>query len=66
MGASRHYSAETEARAALESIKGLRTANEIAGGLGNHPMVQASWKKQAIAGLLESFSKGWVKETPHG
>jgi transposase-like protein len=62
MGTRRHYSAEMKARASLEAIKGQRTANEIAGEFGIHPTVLASWKKQAIAGLPEIFSKGRLKE----
>lgn len=54
----KQYSADLKAKAALEAIKGQRTANEIASEFGIHPTVLAAWKKQAIEGLPEIFTKG--------
>jgi len=54
----KQYNADLKAKAALEAIKGQRTANEIASKFGIHPTVLAAWKRQAIEGLPEIFTKG--------
>ena len=50
------YSADFKARAALETIKGQRLTDEIAGALGVHPVQLSQWKKQAVEGLPEIFA----------
>jgi len=57
MSQRKSYSLEFKAKAALEAIKGLRTINEIAADLGVHPMLLTSWKRQAMEGLPEAFSR---------
>ena len=57
MSHRKSYSPEFKAKAALEAIKGLRTINEIAADLGVHPMLLTSWKRQAMEGLPEAFSR---------
>jgi len=57
MSQRKSYSPEFKAKAALEAIKGLRTINEIAADLGVHPMLLTSWKRQAMEGLPEAFSR---------
>jgi transposase len=47
------YSAATKFDAALELIKGEKTAVEIARGVGCHPTVVAEWKR-----MLEEHGKG--------
>lgn len=57
MGApKKQYSAEFKAKVALEAIRGLKTANEIAAEYGVHPTQIAQWKKQALDELPETFS----------
>ena len=53
----KHFSNDLKARVALEAIKGYKTANEIAAEYGVHPTQIAQWKKQALDGLPELFSK---------
>lgn len=52
----KHYSAETKAKVALEAIKGLKTANELAAEYGVHPTQIAQWKKQVLDELPDLFS----------
>jgi len=51
------YSSDLKVRIALEAIKGQKTINEIAGQYGVHPNQVTQWKKQALEGLPELFSK---------
>jgi len=52
------YSKEFKARVALDAIKGQKTVAEIASEHGIHPNQVGQWKKHALAGLSESFSRG--------
>lgn len=45
-----NYSGELKSKVALEALKGIKTANEIAKEFQVHPQQVAQWKKQ----LLES------------
>ena len=56
-GHRKQYGAEVKARAALEAIRGERTANEIAATYGVHPVQITKWKKQVLAGVADIFSK---------
>jgi putative transposase len=59
MGKERkQYQASFKSKVALEAIKGVRTANEIATHYGVHPTQVALWKKQALEHLQEAFSDG--------
>ena len=51
----KQYSAEFKAKVALEAIRGLRTANEIAAEFGLHPNQISQWKKQVLESLPEIF-----------
>lgn len=53
----RKHSAQLKAKAALEALKGLRPINEIASELDIHPGLVTQWKKVAIDGLPELFTK---------
>ena len=56
MGTQRRaHGAELKAKVALEAIRGERTGNEIASEYGVHPVQVGLWKKQALAGLAETF-----------
>lgn len=58
----RRHSAEFKAKVALEAIRGQRTANEIAGEHGIHPVQVGEWKKQALDGLSQVFSSRRAKD----
>ena len=51
------YSAELNARIALEAITGQQTLNEIAAHDGVHPNQVMQWKKQALAELPQIFAE---------
>ena len=50
------FSAEFKAKVALAALKGDKTINEIAGEHEVHPNQVTTWKKEALAGLVEVFS----------
>jgi putative transposase len=58
----KRYSKELKARVALESIKGQKTANELASEYEDHVTLIDTWKKQALAGLPEVFGQGRQRE----
>lgn len=49
-------SAEIKAKVAIESIKGLKTINEIATIYEVHPNQVSQWKKQFLEGATSIFS----------
>ena len=51
----RKHTAEFKARVALEAIKGLKTASEIAGEFEIHPVMVSNWKKEMLEHLPELF-----------
>jgi len=57
VGQRKRYSTELKMKVALEAIKGHKTANEIATEYAVHPTQIAQWKKQALDGLPEIFSR---------
>jgi transposase-like protein len=52
----KRYSAEFKAKVAIEALRGLKTANEIARMHKIHPNLVWLWKRQAQASLPEVFS----------
>jgi transposase-like protein len=50
------FSAEFKAKVALAALKGDKTINEIAGEHEVYPNQVTTWKKEALAGLVEVFS----------
>ena len=55
----RRFSGELKAKVALEALRGDRTLQEIASQHQVHPnQVNGAWKRQAMEGLVEVFSKG--------
>jgi transposase-like protein len=52
----KQYSAEFKARVALEALKGLKTANELASTYGVHPTQIAHWKHRLQKEMPEIFS----------
>ena len=58
MSKRRRFSGELKAKIALEALRGDRTLQEIAARHQVHPNQVGAWKRQAIEGLAELFSKG--------
>ena len=54
----RRFSGEQKAKIALEALRGDRTLQEIASKHQVHPNQVGAWKRQAIEGLGEVFTKG--------
>ena len=54
----RRFSGEQKARVVLEALRGDRTLQEIASQHQVHPNQVGAWKRQAMEGLVEVFSKG--------
>ncbi len=54
----RRFSGELKTKVALEALRGERTLQEIASQHQVHPNQVGAWKRQAIEGLVEVFSKG--------
>lgn len=58
MTTRRRFTGEFKARVALEALRGDRTIQEIATKHKVHPNQVSAWKRQAMDGLGEVFSKG--------
>ena len=54
----RRFSGDLKAKVALEALRGERTLQEIASQHQVHPNQVGAWKRQAMEGLVEVFSKG--------
>ena len=52
------HSAEFKVKVAVDTIRGLKTASEIASHYQIHPVQISQWKKQALEGLAEVFQRG--------
>ena len=59
----RRFSGELKAKVALEALRGDRTLQEIASQHQVHPNQVGAWKRQAMEGLVEVFSKGSVAKS---
>jgi len=53
----RNHSGAFKARVALEALRGVKTTAELASGFEVHPTQIAVWKRAALAGLPEIFSR---------
>jgi len=51
------HTAEFKLKAVLEVLKGAKTANELAGDLGVHPVVLSEWKKHFLESAAQVFEK---------
>ena len=54
----KRYTAEFEARVALEAIKGIETIHEIAARYEVHPVQVSQWKKALLERVPEVFERG--------
>jgi len=52
------YSAELNAKLALEAIKGPRTIQEVGSQYGVHPNLVTNWKRRLFDSAAEIFSNG--------
>lgn len=57
MSQRKHYDSGLKMKVALEVFKGEKTASEIASHYRVHPNQITKWKKQALEGLKDVFSK---------
>ncbi|MGB8985347.1 MAG: transposase [Candidatus Sulfotelmatobacter sp.] len=53
----KQYSPEFKLKVVLEVLKGEKTATQLAGELGVHPVVLSEWKKQFIEAGPQIFVK---------
>jgi transposase-like protein len=60
------FSAEVKARVALEAIKALKTANEIAGEYDCHPAQVSMWKKEFLENASSLFENKRDKKKASG
>ena len=51
------HSPEFKAKVALEAIRGMNTASELASRFQVHPTQISAWKKQALESLPENFRR---------
>jgi transposase-like protein len=51
------YSPEFKLKAVIEILKGEKTATQIAGELGTHPLVLTEWKKHFLETGAQIFAK---------
>jgi putative transposase len=53
----KQYSPEFKLKAVIEILKGEKTATQIAGELGTHPLVLTDWKKHFLGTGSQIFAK---------
>ena len=59
------HSPEFKVKVAVDAIRGLKTASELASHYQVHPVQISQWKKQALEGLGEVFQRGQAhRKTP--
>jgi transposase len=56
-GKRKRYAAEFKAKVALEAMKGEETLSQLASRFEVHPNMIAQWKRQAMEGMADVFSK---------
>jgi transposase-like protein len=52
------HSPEFKVKVAVDAIRGLKTASELASQYQIHPVQISQWRKQALEGLTEVFQRG--------
>ena len=60
------FSADVKAKVAIEAIKALKTANEIAGEYDCHPTQVSTWKKEFLEHAAELFENKRDKKQASG
>lgn len=57
MAQRKRHSPEFKLKAVIEILKGEKTASQLAGELGVHPMVLSEWKKRFLKDGADIFKK---------
>jgi transposase len=57
MAKRKTYSASFKSKVSLEAIRGDMTIAELSSKYGVNPVMVTRWKKQAMDGMAETFSK---------
>lgn len=67
MAKRKTHSATFKSKVALEAIQGNLTMAELATKFQVHPTMVTKWKKQAMEGMTDTFSRGGrpVREASH-
>lgn len=60
------FSADVKAKVAIEAVKGLKTANEIAGEYDCHPAQVSMWKKEFLENASSLFENKRDKKKASG
>ena len=58
MAKRKTHSASFKSRVALEAIRGDQTIAELGAKYQVHPAMVTKWKKQAVDGMADTFSRG--------
>lgn len=58
MAKRKSHSASFKSKVALEAIRGDQTVAELAAKYQIHPAMITKWKKQAMDGMADTFSRG--------
>ena len=58
------HSPEFKAKVAIEAIKGMKTASELASQHQVHPVQISTWKRQALEIVPEAFKRGKQRAQP--
>ena len=66
MGKRRNFTDQFKAKVALEALRGDKTIQEIAARHQLHPNQVGQWKKQAVEGLADVFSRGAIAGDQRG
>ncbi|PTW59305.1 transposase [Breoghania corrubedonensis] len=64
MAKRRNFSDAFKAKVALETLHGDKTIQEIAAKYQVHPNQVSTWKRQAVEGMVDVFSRGGKSEGP--
>ena len=64
MAKRRNFSDAFKAKVALEALRGDKTIQEIAAKYQVHPNQVSTWKRQAMDGMADLFSRGGKPSGP--
>ncbi|RED42819.1 transposase-like protein [Aestuariispira insulae] len=64
MAKRRNFTDQFKAKVALEALRGDKTIQEIAAKYQVHPNQVSTWKRQAMEGMADLFSRGGKPSGP--
>ncbi len=64
MAKRRSFTDQFKAKVALEALRGDKTIQEIAAKHQVHPNQVSTWKRQAVEGMADVFSRGGKSSAP--